>query len=383
MLTNISSKHFQELFATPIVQQTAFWSEVKKRLGCTPLAVNFKTESAYLDYGQAQNNSETFHSLNKQVESDILVILQPLDRRHCMAYVPYGPELEPEESVQGVFLEELSECLRPYLPKECVLIRYDLCWESWWAKDAEHYDEQGHWLGEPNQAAQETRFNFSTQYWNLHKSTFNTLPTSTIYINLTPEKGALLTGMKSKTRYNINLALRKGVTVNTLGLEHLNIWYKLYEETAKRNRLFLNDISYFEAVLAAKATDSRSPAEVLLLVAELDHQPLSAMFLIISGDRGSYLYGASSSEHRNSMSTYALQWEAIQLAKAKGCTQYDMFGVSPGPYPSHPLHGLYTFKVGFGGQLYHSLGSWDYPLQPDAYTCFRSAELSRPGYHLA
>jgi len=135
--------------------------------------------------------------------------------------------------------------------------------------------------------------------------------------------------------------------------------------------------------LAAKATDSTSPAEVLLLVAELDGQPLSAMFLIITGERGSYLYGASSSEHRNSMSTYALQWEAIQLAKARGCTQYDMFGVSPGPDPAHPLYGLYTFKVGFGGQLYHSMGSWDYPLMTDEYRIFRSAELSRPGYHLA
>lgn len=364
MLTNIASKQFQELFATPIVQQTAFWSEVKKRLGCSPLAVNFK-------------------AVNTQEESDILVILQPLDRQHCMAYVPYGPELEPEESTQGVFLEELSECLRSYLPKSCVLIRYDLCWESWWARDTAYYDDHGHWLGEPNQAAQETRFNFSTHHWNLHKATFNTLPSSTIYINLMKDTATLLANMKPKTRYNIQLAHRKGVTVSTMGLEHLDIWYKLYEETTRRNRLFLNDKSYFEAVLTARATDSKSPAEVLLLVAELDRQPLSAMFLIISHERGSYLYGASSSENRNSMSTYALQWEAIQVAKARGCTQYDMFGVSPGPDPSHPLYGLYTFKVGFGGQLYHSLGSWDYPLLPDEYRCFRSVELSRPGYHLA
>ena len=81
MLTNIESKQFQELFATSIVQQTAFWSEVKKRLGSTPLAVNFNLRQP-----------------DAQLESDILVLLQPLDRHHCMAYVPYGPELEPEES---------------------------------------------------------------------------------------------------------------------------------------------------------------------------------------------------------------------------------------------------------------------------------------------
>lgn len=365
MLTNITSKHLQELFATPIVQQTTFWSEVKKRLGSTPLAVNFNIQQK-----------------ERSIESDVLVLLQPLDRHHYMAYVPYGPEWEPEESLQGVFLEELSECLRSYLPTSCVLIRYDLCWESWWAKDADQYDELGRWLGEPGRSAQETRFNFSTQHWNLHKATFNTLPSSTIFINLKPDLATILARMKSKTRYNINLALRKGVQVRTLGLEHLHVWYDLYKETAIRNRLYLNDISYFKAILTARANDSTSPAEVHLLVAELNGHPLSAMFLILSGTRGSYLYGASSSAHRNSMSTYALQWEAIQLAKAKGCTQYDMFGVSPGPDPAHPLYGLYTFKVGFGGQLYHSMGSWDYPLLPEDYTSFRSAELSRPGYHL-
>ena len=120
----------------------------------------------------------------------------------------------------------------------------------------------------------------------------------------------------------------------------------------------------------------------MLLVAEWDGIPLAAMFLIISGTRGSYLYGASSSEHRNLMATYALQWEAIRISKEKGCTEYDMFGISPGPDPSHPLYGLYKFKTGFGGKLYHSLGCWDYPLISDKYNEFRSSELLSRGFHL-
>ena len=62
------------------------------------------------------------------------------------------------------------------------------------------------------------------------------------------------------------------------------------------------------------------------------------------------------------MPTYALQWEAIRRAKAAGCLEYDMFGVAPQTDPTHPMYGLWKFKHGFGGEIFHQLGCWDYPL---------------------
>lgn len=82
------------------------------------------------------------------------------------------------------------------------------------------------------------------------------------------------------------------------------------------------------------------------------------------------------------MGTYALQWKAIQIAKERGCTEYDMFGVAPRPDASHPLYGLFKFKTGFGGAMFHSLGCWDYPLQKEKYEYFRAMELRSQGYHL-
>lgn len=362
MLQDVFRKDIKLLYETPIVQQTAFWSAVKNKLGSFPVAVNFRYA--------------------KTITSDLLVLIQPLDEIYTIAYVPYGPELQPDEASQGPFLEELSECLRSFLPKNCITIRYDLCWESYWAKDNSHFSSQGDWLGEPSVNAQEFRFNCNTVKWNFKKAHFNILPSSTIYLNLNVGKENMLDGMKPKTRYNIRLAHKKGVNVRVTGIENLGIWYDLYRDTAIRNNIFLNDIIYFETVLSTKVDNSLSPAEVMLLVAEWDGIPLAAMFLIISGTRGSYLYGASSSEHRNLMATYALQWEAIRISKEKGCTEYDMFGISPGPDPSHPLYGLYKFKTGFGGKLYHSLGCWDYPLINDKYNEFRSSELLSRGFHL-
>ncbi|SEA04573.1 Lipid II:glycine glycyltransferase (Peptidoglycan interpeptide bridge formation enzyme) [Porphyromonadaceae bacterium NLAE-zl-C104] len=374
MLTNVCLKETEELYATPILQQTAFWSEVKTSLGANTLAVNFTSQ-----------RPDLFPKLGDQsyIKSDLLVILQQINRNHSVAYVPYGPEIEPADEFQGMFLEELSESLRSVLPSNCIHIRYDLCWESYWAREKDHFDENGIWKGEPESLSQELRFNFSTHNWNFKKAHSNILPANTIYLDLTQDKETLLQRMKPKTRYNIKLAQRKGVTVRSMGMEGMDIWYELYKETAIRNHLLLNDIKYFRAVLDARADNTSSPADVSLLIAEYDEKPLAAMFLVITGNRGSYLYGASSSSHRNLMATYALQWEAIMRSQQAGCTEYDMFGISPSPDPEHPLYGLYKFKSGFGGEIYHSLGCWDYPLDKETYSLFRASELRSQGYHLS
>ena len=76
---------------------------------------------------------------------------------------------------------------------------------------------------------------------------------------------------------------------------------------------------------------------------------MTALFLSLSDDRASYLYGASSSVGRENMPTYALQMAAISEAKRNGAREYDMFGVAPKGEENHPLSDLSRFKLGFGG----------------------------------
>lgn len=65
-----------------------------------------------------------------RTNADFIMFYQYLNNEDYVAYVPYGPEIEPSEDRQGEFLEELSETLKSYLPKNCVTLRYDLNWES-------------------------------------------------------------------------------------------------------------------------------------------------------------------------------------------------------------------------------------------------------------
>lgn len=373
MLTEVYRKDIDEVFESPIVQQTAFWSEVKKELGVQSMAFNFKGRRQ--DFFESDNDDGT-------IVSDLLVVNQAIDRHHSVAYVPYGPELEPVEGAQGPFLEELSESLRSFLPRNCISIRYDLFWQSYWAGENDFYDSEGHWSGPPEKSIQEIRFNYGTANWGFKKAYNNILPSNTVFLDLKKDEEAILALMKNKTRYNIRLALRKGVQVRELGFDQLNVWYDLYRETALRNGINLHDMEYFRAVLTARANHTHSPAKVVLLVAEVGNIPLAAMFLVISGKRATYLYGASASQMKNMMASYALQWGAIVKAKSLGCTEYDMFGISPNPDPDHPMYGLYRFKTGFGGEIYHTLGSWDYPLDEKKYNLFTAMEMASQGYHV-
>lgn len=374
MFSHVYLKEIEEVFSTPIVQQTAFWSEVKGQLGVKSLAVNIRIRKS--DFDPEAGPFE-------YIMADMLVLFQAVSANYCYAYVPYGPEIDPGEELRGAFLEQISEQLRSFLPANCIMIRYDLSWESFWANDADCFNDEGSWLGPPAVNTQEFRFNFGTELWNLKKSGSNILPSNTIFVNLKNEPSTLLPKMKAKTRYNIGLSLRRGVEVYKHGLDQLHIWYALYAETAARNNFFLHDIEYFRVVLTARANDTLSPAQVHLLIAERDHKPLAAMFLVISHNRATYLYGASASDERQYMATYALQWKAIQLAHASNCMDYDMFGVSPASEPSHPMYGLYRFKTGFGGEIFHALGCWDYPLIEDTYLYFSALEMKQQGYHLS
>ncbi|GET28417.1 peptidoglycan bridge formation glycyltransferase FemA/FemB family protein [Prolixibacter sp. SD074] len=376
MHIDIEPKYTEQIKPAAVPQQTAFWARVKENLGYETRAFDIKVPKSDIKINEPAANH------TNPVTDDLLVVMQQVGADYQVAYIPYGPLLNPDEDFRGLYLEELSESIRPFLPSNTILIRYDLIWESPWAKDENRFNDRDDWLGPPEPHYQEMRINFNTQNWNLRKAPSDLLPSHTIFLDLSHNHDMLLQRMKPKTRYNIRLSKRKGVEVKEVSFGDLPVWYELYKQTAIRNGIVLDDINYFRTVLETEASNTASPADVHMLLAESGGIPLAGMFLVVTGKRATYLYGASSSQNRDKMATYALQWEAIKIARQKGCTEYDMFGVSPTPGPSHPMYGLYRFKTGFGGELYHRMGCWDYPLNEGQYKLFMMAERNSQGYHL-
>lgn len=185
-------------------------------------------------------------------------------------------------------------------------------------------------------------------------------PRSAWMLDVTPDCDTLLANMKSKTRYNIRLAGRKGIEVAEGGLEDLDAFYALYAETAKRDDFFIHDRSLYARMFAL----FRRADSFCMLLARHQGTLIAAVTLIRFGPTCWYLHGASSNEHRNLMAPYLLQWEAIQQAKRWGCSLYDFRAVPDALREDQDMWGVYRFKEGFGGYQWTVQHSWSLPYQP-------------------
>ncbi|MFO7743298.1 MAG: peptidoglycan bridge formation glycyltransferase FemA/FemB family protein [Anaerolineae bacterium] len=192
---------------------------------------------------------------------------------------------------------------------------------------------------------------------------------NTIFLDLTPSLDALLMGMKSKWRYNIRLAERKGVTVRRGSCEDHSLLYSIYEETASRGGFIIRPESYYRDAWGSFIEAGLAQP----LIAEVEDEAIAMVIIYRFGKRAYYMYGGSRSVHRERMPNNLLQWEAIKWAKEKGCTVYDMWGAPDQLDESDPMWGVYRFKEGFGGEFVEHIGAWDYPPSGTVYWLYSVA----------
>ena len=199
---------------------------------------------------------------------------------------------------------------------------------------------------------------------------------NTVLIDLQPTEEELLAGMKQKTRYNIRLAEKKGVTLRVGTSNDFDRLYKMYAETSVRDGFVIRNEEYYRTVwgtfLAAanpSVPNLHSPfAEPL--IAEVDNEPVAAIFVFYFAGRAYYVYGMSRAVHREKMPAYLLQWEAMKRARANGCTVYDLWGAPDVFGESDSMWGVYRFKEGLGGSVVRTLGAWDFAPNPLWYKLY-------------
>lgn len=201
-------------------------------------------------------------------------------------------------------------------------------------------------------------------------SPHNIQPPRTVIVDIKGSEEEMLARMKQKTRYNIRLAEKKGVTVRAW--DDIESFHRMMLITGGRDNFGVHTLDYYR-----RAYELFHPKQVgELLVAEYDGKPLAALFVARNGNRAYYLYGASTDEERNRMPTYLLQWEAMRWAKARGCKEYDLWGVPDEDEATleanfetrhDGLWGVYRFKRGFGGELRRAVQAMDKVYNPLLY----------------
>jgi lipid II:glycine glycyltransferase (peptidoglycan interpeptide bridge formation enzyme) len=284
--------------------------------------------------------------------------LLPFPRYPSIAYVPKGPVLDfGNRDISEALLLAIHRLARQ---KRAILLRIE--------------PEFSH---SPAVVGQLQAFGFRPSQQTVQ-------PRSTIHLDLRADLDQILARMKSKTRYNVRLAERKGVLVREGTADDLPIFCHLVGMTGKRDGFAVHSREYYETAYSLFVP----PGLARLFLATYRDEVIAGLMAFAFGQRAWYMYGASSDRERSRMPNHLLQWEAIRWAKEQGCLTYDLWGI-PDEVGKEPekyvrtvterrggLWGVYRFKQGFGGQVVRYVGAYDYVYRP-ALACLYNKAVAR------
>lgn len=206
---------------------------------------------------------------------------------------------------------------------------------------------------------------------------------NTVVLDLSPEPEVLLAQMHPKTRYNIRLAMRRGVQVREGSFSDLWAFYRLYRETSLRDGFLIRPFPYYQDLWARFLAAGMG----CLLLAYHEGDLLAGVLVFRFGGRAWYMYGASAGRKRDLMPNHLLQWEALLRMRAAGVQEYDFWGAPERLEEGDPLWGVYRFKAGFGGRFVERIGAYDFPGGRGKYILYtrlmpRVLALMRAGHSL-
>ena len=356
--------------------QTPFWGEFKASHG-------WKLKRYALSIS-ADNTDLKYQLSNPECEVSVLTReFRKAFVHFTIAYIPLFPALPfnnvsaPEQTIEfSNMMHDIAMELKKYLPSDTLCIRFDPAFEF---NSPEERDEFN--LG--------VRVVSFADRLKIKKNKVDIQPPDSTQINLLPEEEEILSGMKTKWRYNVNLSARKGVEIlcikgdNPELSKYLDIFYDLYKVTADRDGIAIHTKKYYEDLLKKSSEEilqGKDVPEIRLYIAKHEEDYLGAIITLFSKTESIYLYGCSSNVKRNLMPNFLLQWTAIKDAKAYGSAYYDMYGMPPTDDENHPMHGLYLFKTGFGGKNIHRPGTFDIPLSV-FYKAYSNMEKLRSFWH--
>ena len=354
----------------PHFLQTYEWGQVKAKYGWRPLYAVWDEDGKW----NVENNPNRLSTFHSPTAAALLLKRQILSNgfaaRLSILYAPKGPLLAwANESLRNRVLNDLQSFARK---QGAIFLKMDpdvVLGTGVPSSDNDVTDNSG-------QAVVSSLKQRGWKY-SLEQIQFK----NTVLIDLSPTEEELLTRMKQKTRYNIRLAEKKGVTLRIGTAKDFDMLYNMYAETSVRDGFVIRDEGYYRTVweiftantpassLRSQITNYQFPTAEPL-IAEVNHEPVAAIFVFYFAGRAYYVYGMSRNAHREKMPTYLLQWEAVKRAKAKGCMIYDLWGAPDVFDESDSMWGVYRFKEGLGGKIVRTLGAWDFAPNPFWYKLY-------------
>jgi lipid II:glycine glycyltransferase (peptidoglycan interpeptide bridge formation enzyme) len=347
-----TSQAWNELIASlPLshLLQTWEWSQVKAKYG-------WRTMPFIWQEGQ------------KKTTAAALVLKRSLHiggfaKRMSVLYVPKGPLMDWDDTA---IRQRVLDDLQAFARKEgAIFVKID--------------PDVALGIGVPGTGAaveydggQEVRSDLIRRGWRFSQDQIQFR--NTVLIDLCQSEEQLLAHMKQKTRYNIHLAQKKGVTVRIGMLDDFPQMYRMYAETSIRDGFLIREEGYYQTVWrnfmnTPSSTSGLHPFSEPL-IAEVNGKEVGAVSLFYFAGQAIYLFGMSRDEHREKMPNHLLQWEAMRRAKALGCKIYNLWGAPNEFNESDDLWGVFRFKEGLGGYVLRTIGAWDFTPNPFLYKMY-------------
>jgi peptidoglycan pentaglycine glycine transferase (the first glycine) len=189
----------------------------------------------------------------------------------------------------------------------------------------------------------------------LPRAPVDLVPDETLLVELGPE-AAMLGRMRPKGRYNVRLALRRGVEVETVADPgRVHDLYAVLAETARYQDFALEPRPFFVNLGRALVP----AAGGRLHFARYRGVTLAAALTLRHGETVTFLYGGHLPLFPEVMASYALHFEVMRAGAREGARLYDLYGyVAPGD-PGHPYDRFSRFKEKLGGVAHRRVGARD------------------------
>lgn len=193
------------------------------------------------------------------------------------------------------------------------------------------------------------------------KTARDSQPAQTLIINLSDNFDAVLKNMSKTNQY-----LWRKASVNNLSFkqfyksDELKPFINMVNNTARRNNAIFHDANYYKTLL-----NTLGPLKnASVIYAYLNDKPVAGAIFVddINTKTRYYMYAGAYAEARKVSAASPLLIYAMQQAKQKGLTAFDMFGVAPINEPNHKWAGFSKFKRSFGGYEVAYNGTYEKPL---------------------
>jgi peptidoglycan pentaglycine glycine transferase (the first glycine) len=341
----------------PHFLQTYEWGQVKAKYGWSPLYAVWDANGSW----KVESDPNLLSTFQSPVAAALILKRQILRNgfaaRLSVLYSPKGPLLDwTNESLRNRVLNDLQAFAKK---QGAIFLKVDPDVVLGTGVPASEEDA-------PENNGQAVMSELKRRGWEYSSDQIQFR--NTVLIDLNPTEEEMLVQMKQKTRYNIRLAEKKGVALRVGTLDDLGMLYKMYAETSVRDGFVIRDEGYYKTVWETFMRSSEPTCEPI--IAEVDGEPVAAIFVFYFAGRAYYVYGMSRNVHREKMPTYLLQWEAMKRSKAMGCAVYDLWGAPEVFDESDSMWGVYRFKEGLGGKVLRTLGAYDFAPNPLWYKMY-------------